>query len=172
MGRFIIALIYTLSVCALPVCADERPAQDAQSEKRDGRWLRDGIREYRRLIEKVPDQTIGAASQGASTVYYIRGVLDVTHSMIVKATVQEVVINTAKSSPKYKSLSDELMGMHNADNLFAPLWNTDYYEARLQIDQCVQIISNYLDAHPEQWEKSADDLIELALLDKFPVKKN
>jgi hypothetical protein len=32
------------------------------------------------------------------------------------------------------------------------------------------MISNYLDAHPEQWNKAADDLIESALQDAFAGK--
>jgi hypothetical protein len=158
-----------------PVLADAPQAQtqqQPQAENRDGRWLRAGIREYQRFNEKAANQTLAEANQAVDTVYYIRGVLDAIWSITLKAQVQEMVINTSKNTadPKVKLNPNLVQGMRQDDHFFAPLWNTDFTNAGFQIDQYMQIISNFLDAHPDKWDKHAQDLISDAMVAAFPSK--
>jgi hypothetical protein len=101
---------------------------------------------------------------------YVRGVLDALWSSAFKATVQMAVAGFSKTSndPKAKLPQSELKYMTASSTYFAPLWKTNFYSSGLQFDQYLQIISNYLDAHPEQWDKHAQDLIEAALLASLP----
>jgi hypothetical protein len=65
----------------------------------------------------------------------------------------------------------ELKAMRGDDDYFAPLWNTAFLNSGFDIEQYVQLISNYLEAHLEKWNKRADNLIEDALVDAFPAKQ-
>jgi hypothetical protein len=166
MGRLIIAFALLgatgLIVSAL---ADEQQPQTQQQEQagpRDGRWLREGIRDYQRVTDKVANQL--EESQGLRTASYIMGVLDEIRSTVIKAQLQEAVINASKKTADPTSKVDPrlLEEMENDGHYFAPLWNTDFLKSHFQLAQYAQIISKYLDAHPEKWDKEANELLRLA----------
>lgn len=176
MGRLILAvmLLGGATVMGAALADEQQPQtqQQPQAENRDGRWLRAGIREYQRYNDKAANQTLAEVSRGVGTIFYIRGVLDEIWSTVFKARLQEMILNTSKTSadPKAKLNPKLMKGMHGSDGYFAPLWKTDYFNSGFQIDQYVQIISNYLDAHPEKWDQHAQDLIGDAMASAFPAK--
>lgn len=103
---------------------------------------------------------------------HARGVLDVMWSAALKARVQATLVANAQKStdPRLRKLLPELLAQQRVADYYAPLWKTEALTGDTLNDQYMQMISNYRDAHPEQWNKQAHDLIELALRDAFAGK--
>lgn len=135
----------------------------------DGRWLRSGLQAYDKLRTKDP-----AAITALAVLSYVRGVIEVTNSNIALATLAAKSLNTKQkdANGQKANVREEVFAgtLNLCYGMFAPLSSTAYVDANLQIDQIVQITLNYLDAHPEQWDKSAHELIIAALVDKFAAK--
>jgi len=168
MARLIVAIALLGAIgLTLPALAADEPQtqtlQQPQAGARDGRWLRNGIREYQRYTNRAASAD-GPA--GLAAAYYIRGVLDELTVATLRARVQDRLLNESNNTtdPKAK------LGMRADYDFFAPLWKSGFVDSDLQADQCMQMISNYLDAHPEKWNLPAIQLIEQAMLAAFPPK--
>ena len=69
------------------------------------------------------------------------------------------------SSPgAYKGSNDGMF-------ILLPLEKTGFIDNKYQLDQYVQILNKYLESHPKNWDDDASTLIEYALWDAFPQKK-
>ncbi len=157
-------LILTGSVC---IGADDPPPK----VDRNGDWLISGIRVYERIRDNTGTVTL-ADAQTANLVFgYIRGVLDVQDSNVLKALISEAVINEARKT--HSKLNPVLIQQLNAAaNEYAPLWNSDFYTTEMTADRMMEIVKVYLEKHPERWGKHANDLIEAAFLDAMGKKVN
>jgi hypothetical protein len=150
------------------VAAEESPPQ----VERNGTWLRSEIRQYEKFQNKEP-QSLADASQAVAIIFYVRGVLDVQFALHTKATVQGLIIQGSQElkNPKQKLPQCDIDCLRTSNKFFVPLSQTEFFAANHSMDQYMQVIKNYLEKHPEKWARTADNIIEWAMLDAFPIAK-
>jgi hypothetical protein len=143
-------------------------AADAPTD-RNGDWLMAGIRVFDRIQSGQGTVSFEDSTQSALVFGYIRGVLDVHHTNVLKALIAEGVIQKAhkdhaKINPAVLEEQDK------AANWYAPLWHSEFFTTELTADRMMGIVRVYLENHPEKWGKHADELIEAAFLDALSPK--
>lgn len=147
---------------------------DNSEEKRDGRWLREGLRYYKQYLDKDRSLSLPNMGRGTLVAGYVRGVLDLLHSYTVAGIVDEEQLVKWQNShdPHPKFSADTIKGMQYGVDEYAPLWKTDFNKGQMQFDQTIQVILNYIDAHPERWDDGADLLVGESMVALFAPKSN
>jgi Rap1a immunity proteins len=163
-----VGLLAAISPASFGSAADA--AGSAQPERRDGSWLRKHIGEYRRFRDSREPISVEDTADAVLGIGYIRGVLDQLEAAVSRARMQVNFAHAAQET-KTKIPPEALREMIASAGLFAPLWKTDCFtdDKTTTTDQYVQIISSYLDAHPEKSSDPAHKIIEDALRAAFPA---
>jgi hypothetical protein len=143
-------------------------AADAPIE-RNGDWLMAGIRVFDRIQSGQGTVTSEDANQVNLVFGYIRGVLDVQHTNVLKALVAQGVIQQARKEHA-KINPAVLEEQDKAANWYAPLWHSEFFTTEMTADRMMGIVRVYLEKHPEKWAKHADELIEAVFLDALSPK--
>jgi hypothetical protein len=155
----IVAATTCFSFCALA---------DQPAVERNGDWLMSGIRTYERLQSGDTNLSPQDAQIAMLVFGYIRGVLDVQDSNVMKALVAQGAIQNAtkdrqKLDPTAVQQMDALAGY------YVPLSHSEYANTQFTAAQAVKIVRLYLEQHPDQRAQRASQLIEAAFLDALPA---
>ncbi len=160
MLRFVVAALALIGlVAASGIRADEIKYQS----ERNGHWLREGIRQFERTRNDSGVLDFDQAMLAAGVSTYVMGVLDMEQPLVLKADVVAMVVASAKR-PETKLPEAQVREMVADRGYYAPLSKTDFRDRKISSDQIMTIVKNYLDQHPEKWDKHANDLVEAAVL--------
>jgi hypothetical protein len=129
---------------------------------RDGTWLINGIREYERVRDRAPNLSVAEAEDAATVAGYIRGVLDAQQEIALKAAFY----GAEKRKPTKAAEAKKVV---ETSTYITPLYHTTFVVRPLNFDQYAQIIKNYLEKHPTEWDVDANQLIERALVDALDL---
>ena len=160
-------LILMLTVTCISFCA---LAADQPAIERNGDWLMSGIRSYERLQQGDAKLSPQDAQMGMLVFGYIRGVLDVQDSNVMKALVAQGAIQSATKNNQQLDPS-ALQQIDALTAYYVPLSHSDYANTQFTAAQAVKIVELYLAQHPDQLKQRASQLIEAAFLDTLTAPK-
>lgn len=148
-----------VTVLFLAVCLQ---TSFAQTTKRDGNWLKNGLDAFDRVFvtQNANEQD---ANAGLTLMSYVSGMLAVHRQNNLGALVLAYALN---SSPQ-KPLSETDRAKIQTAFLFVPLLKVP---DDLSPQQVTAILRKFLAQNPARWSESADKLITDAFAVEFPLK--
>jgi hypothetical protein len=151
-------------ICAATTCISLCALADEPAVERNGNWLMSGIGSYERLQKGDSKLSPQEAQSGMLVFGYIRGVLDVQDSNVMKALVAQGAIQKAIRDQKNVDAA-AVQQLDALTNYYVPLSRSEYANTQFTPDQAVKIVKLYLQQHPDQRAQRASQLIEAAFID-------
>jgi len=155
-------------ILAATTCIALRALADEPAVERNGDWLMSGIASYERLQKGDSKLSAQDAQTGMLVFGYVRGVLDVQDSNVMKALVAQRALQSATKDRK----DLDPAAVQQIDALtayYVPLSHSEYANTQFTEAQALKIVKLYVQQHPEQRAQRASQLIEAAFMDALTV---